>query len=463
MKLDSATLVIVSAVIQIILVLVLLHAWRNRETYPGFAAWVAGTAAWSVGGILALILPDLQPRIIPKGIGFGLLFLNPVLMLEGLRQFYGVRRRWTGLPLDLAIAAIAMAGQLYYVFVEENLPARIVWTNIGLAILFGRAAVAPLLYRQAWRDSMQWLLTLSLFPLSGLYLARVRHYLHVPDPTYTLAQMMQEETILKGLLLFAFIAQVVSAYCYLSLTANRTEGALRGARQREREVIDGLRQFINMITHGIKTPLAVIDRAAQFLGYEYGSHDGEIQSRVDSIRTSVGQLKGITDTCLLDTVVSQGELSLQYGPVELPPLLRELGERYRQIRPDRRITLDLAEHVPPSRGDARFLDYIIGIIVDNALKYSPADSPVTIGLAAAGAELEIRVCDHGMGIPPEELDQVGTWLYRAGNALKIPGAGIGLHTVRFILRLHGGSLDLANRPEGGLCVTVRLPVWRDSP
>ena len=107
MKLDSATLVIVSAVIQIILVLVLLHAWRNRETYPGFAAWVAGTAAWSVGGIRALILPDLQPRIIPKGIGFGLLFLNPVLMLEGLRQFYGVRRRWTGLPLDLAIAAIA--------------------------------------------------------------------------------------------------------------------------------------------------------------------------------------------------------------------------------------------------------------------------------------------------------------------------------------------------------------------
>ena len=71
MKLDTATIVVISIITDFILVLILLHTWRTRTTYRGFGVWIAATACWAVGSLLSLMLPTMQPQFIPKIIGNG--------------------------------------------------------------------------------------------------------------------------------------------------------------------------------------------------------------------------------------------------------------------------------------------------------------------------------------------------------------------------------------------------------
>ena len=69
MKLDTATIIFVGIVIDVCLLLILLHTWFTRKTYPGFCAWIAGSASWAVGAVVMMLLNALQPQFIPTIIG----------------------------------------------------------------------------------------------------------------------------------------------------------------------------------------------------------------------------------------------------------------------------------------------------------------------------------------------------------------------------------------------------------
>lgn len=103
MTLHTPTIVILSLLTDLLLVLILLHAWRTRTTYPGFLYWVAGTACWTVGSFFNMVLADLQLVFIPRIIGVSLILLHPILLYEGLARFYGLKRRWFRTPLNLAL------------------------------------------------------------------------------------------------------------------------------------------------------------------------------------------------------------------------------------------------------------------------------------------------------------------------------------------------------------------------
>jgi signal transduction histidine kinase len=98
-------------------------------------------------------------------------------------------------------------------------------------------------------------------------------------------------------------------------------------------------------------------------------------------------------------------------------------------------------------------------LLQNAIKYSPQGGEVEIELGAQDGMVYVRVADRGVGIPDEALPQIFERFYRAPNTdpSQISGMGIGLYVVREVVRLHGGSVTVAQRPGGGSCFCLSLP------
>jgi signal transduction histidine kinase len=111
-----------------------------------------------------------------------------------------------------------------------------------------------------------------------------------------------------------------------------------------------------------------------------------------------------------------------------------------------------------ARADPFRVQQVVANLVSNALKYSPADSPVEIGVAMIGDEAVISVTDHGPGIQAPEADRVFDRFYRAGAARReVGGTGLGLYIARQLVEAMGGRLWLVSRPGAGSSFSFSLP------
>jgi two-component system OmpR family sensor kinase len=108
-------------------------------------------------------------------------------------------------------------------------------------------------------------------------------------------------------------------------------------------------------------------------------------------------------------------------------------------------------------GQAESLRMMLGNLLDNALRYTPAGGRVDVELRASPGEAVLTVCDTGPGIPACERDRVFERFQRLAGA-DIPGSGLGLAIVKQVAAMHGGEVRLGDAPEGGLRVEITLPM-----
>jgi len=242
MKLDTTTIVVISVIVDFILVLILIHTWRTRTTYPGFVAWIAGTACWSLGSLLVILLSAMHPQFIPKIIGNFLIMLHPLLLFEGIRKFHDIRIRWWGTPLNCAIVSAGMLNQLYFFIVSENIAARTVGINLVLAMLFGRISLELLFYAHIRRYSMQWLLSTSLLPLIVLLVARAYTYAETTT-LETVSAITGHDTLLQWTIFYGIFVEIIIVYSYLSLTSDRVEDELRTEKRKLMKTIQVSDQY----------------------------------------------------------------------------------------------------------------------------------------------------------------------------------------------------------------------------
>lgn len=243
MKLDTVTIVVISVLTDFILVLILLHTWRTRTTYPGFRTWIAGTACWAVGSALSLMLSGMHPQFIPKIIGNGLIMLHPLLLFEGIHTFHGFPRRWWGTPLNCALVLCGSLYLAYYLYISEELITRVIAINAILALLFARTSIEPLLQAKPRRYSMQWLLSASLLPLVAILCLRTWYFCNSP-PFIKVADVLARDSMLRWLLFYGIVVELVIAYSYLSLTSDRVEEELRKSEKSLRELSASLQERV---------------------------------------------------------------------------------------------------------------------------------------------------------------------------------------------------------------------------
>ncbi|MEZ5936138.1 MAG: ATP-binding protein [Alphaproteobacteria bacterium] len=231
------------------------------------------------------------------------------------------------------------------------------------------------------------------------------------------------------------------------------------ALQKERELTGLQRQFVSMVSHEFRTPLAVIDGSAQRLLRRKEQVSAErMTGALVKIRTSVRRL-----TELMESVLSAARLEdcrIQIEPVDcdIAALVTEICAGYRELDTGHKIIEEIGRRPNMIQADEKLLRQAFSNLVSNAVKYAPSDTTIRVTAHDDGRDhVLISVRDEGVGIPEDELDRLFGRFFRASTSTGIPGSGIGLHLVKHLIDMHGGTIDVTSRPGQGSTFSVRLP------
>lgn len=234
-------------------------------------------------------------------------------------------------------------------------------------------------------------------------------------------------------------------------------GALNTFIGRLRRTLSQTETFIAEAAHHIRTPLAVMRNDAELALRHSGEEmtrarlRGLIRSADDAAR-SAGQL--------LDhaTVLYRADQA-ERAPLDLAQLTRAVADRLAPAAEMKDIDLRLTIEAPlPAEGDAVLVEAALRNIIDNAIKYSDADSLVEIIARAAGGKAEITVADRGRGLSGLTHDRLKRRFLRGANVGDVAGSGLGLTIVEEATTAMGGQFTLSPREGGGTCAILSLPL-----
>lgn len=228
------------------------------------------------------------------------------------------------------------------------------------------------------------------------------------------------------------------------------------AERRLNEMLKEQRSFLAMVSHEFRTPLTVMGLVVHNIG---GRHEDNDETREDIVRATRAnhRLMGLVDACLNNEWLDSTEVRLRPQWQDIARLLGELCEQ-RHIASGRDIMLSLPEQAVMLKVDTALIQVVFDNLIGNALKYASADAPVVVGVQPlpSGA-VEIAVTDQGPGVSPDEQGRVFERYYRSPAVLSHSGIGLGLHIVRRIVTLHGGTVWLDADYHEGARFVVQLP------
>ncbi len=213
--------------------------------------------------------------------------------------------------------------------------------------------------------------------------------------------------------------------------------------------------FMMAVTHELKTPISVTRLNLETL--QKYNLDPEKQKRL--IRTTLDEtsrLNFLTNNILIASQLEAGGYQSAKEDLDLSTLLKDCLQAFRERFPDR-VFKEEIEADADVKGDALLLQMLINNLLENAIKYSPKEMPVTAVLKKYRSGIELQVKDEGPGIPDEEKKKVFSKFYRIGNEAtrKTQGTGLGLYLCRKITRDHNADISVTNNePTGSNFVVI---------
>ena len=222
------------------------------------------------------------------------------------------------------------------------------------------------------------------------------------------------------------------------------------------ETIRTLRHFLADAAHELNTPLTALRTDLELVG---DAGDAPARSHfVAQAQVQVERLQALA-AGLLDLSRAEGGSAITRGKVDLNALVQNVSETYASRAEQGEVSFNL--QVPQvslgCEGDAVQLQRALSNLLDNALKFTPANGAVSVTLACVGEVAEIRVEDTGIGIPDADLPLLFSRFHRGRNAAAYPGNGLGLAIVKAIVEGHGGSVSITSSAQG-TCATLCLPL-----
>ncbi|MCL1515896.1 MULTISPECIES: sensor histidine kinase [Parasaccharibacter] len=235
-------------------------------------------------------------------------------------------------------------------------------------------------------------------------------------------------------------------------------------------LMEGVRQVSNAIAHDLRTPITRARNQLEEAFFSATSPD-ELRTAVDRAIGDLDHITGIFEALLRIAQIEAGARRSAFTTVNLNQLLSNMAELYEASAEDAGLSLALdVTPLPSLFGDERMLQQALANLLDNAIKFSPPNStltlsahPVMAGTApGSGAEkkpqgLEISVRDQGPGMNDADILRAHERFFRAESARNTPGSGLGLSLVQAVTSLHHGRLTLT-QANPGLKVTLFLPL-----
>jgi len=226
------------------------------------------------------------------------------------------------------------------------------------------------------------------------------------------------------------------------------------------QAADKLQQSLfNTVSHDLRTPLASVIGALSSVLEDGALLDALTQQKLlKTAQDEARRLNWLVQNLLDMTRLEGGAIRMKTQPCDVRDVvgaaLRQLGE----VAQSHPVSVTIAPNLPLVPMDNVLIVQVLVNVLDNALKYSPGETPVEIEAQTNADHLEIRVLDRGRGIPEEELERVFDKFFR-GTAPGAPkGTGLGLSICKGFVEAHNGRIVARNRAQGGTEVAVFLPV-----
>jgi len=251
----------------------------------------------------------------------------------------------------------------------------------------------------------------------------------------------------------AVLLAVAAGYIY----AGRALVPIRMSIERRQEALRRQREFTANASHELRTPLTVIRASAADLRRNRSQRVSEVGNALDDIESEVSHLAALVDDLLLLARTDSGVVEVAREPVDLADVAAEAAGALSPVAEQAGVSVVVDPRPAETVGDPLRLRQLVTILVDNAIRHTPAGGTVLVRVRREDQTVALDVLDDGPGIRDTDLDRVFERFWRADDAPS-GGTGLGLSIARWIVERHGGTILAANRPEGGARFEARLPV-----
>jgi signal transduction histidine kinase len=182
------------------------------------------------------------------------------------------------------------------------------------------------------------------------------------------------------------------------------------------------------------------------------------ESFLELIAGETGRLATLVADVLDTSRIEAGTFSFRFGEVDVGELVRDSVATAQLGQDEVRLLAEVREPLPRVRGDSERLRQVLMNLIDNAIKYSPAEGEVEVRAYREDGRVRIDVRDQGPGIAREDQRLIFEKFGRVTGGVSKPGTGLGLFIARSIAEAHGGALDVVSAPEQGSTFTLDLPL-----
>ncbi len=218
--------------------------------------------------------------------------------------------------------------------------------------------------------------------------------------------------------------------------------------------------FVSVISHELKTPVALIQGYAETLLRKDARWDPRTrQESLEVILEESDRLNHLIDNLLDASRLEAGKLPLEQEPIALDTLTERVVERARIHTDIHDIQVDFPSEYPIVQGDPTRLEQVLSNLLSNAIKYSPQGGRIAVKGRAAADEVIVTVADEGIGIPFEEQPHIFESFFRGSREYQqqTSGAGLGLYLAQAIVEAHGGRIWVDSDPGAGAAFSFAIP------
>ena len=232
---------------------------------------------------------------------------------------------------------------------------------------------------------------------------------------------------------------------------------------RQKKISEIKNDFINNMTHELKTPISTISLACEALGDQTIRPSGEqVGKYVGMIRDENKRLGVLVENVLRSAILDRSEMEMDRQPVDLHQVIQDVSRNISIQVEKRNGKLELELNAPESQitGDPIHLTNMVYNLLDNAIKYSREAPDITIRTYGDNQRIHLEFRDRGIGISREDQKRIFEKLYRVptGNVHNIKGFGLGLSYVKVIVEKHGGKVFVDSELKKGSKFTLQFPL-----
>lgn len=230
---------------------------------------------------------------------------------------------------------------------------------------------------------------------------------------------------------------------------------------KEKTLSDLKSQFVSLASHEFRTPLAEIMTSIEIIKVVLEKEKAIYPERIDvHLERCIEEVQRLTS--IMDNVLISGKMQLGKMPFE--PLTRdfisffnEVLKNFQMIFPEQSVNFKNSYESIEMSFDGKLMDHALNNILNNANKYSPKDSSISVELVDQEESILLTITDCGIGIPEEEQIHLFSSFFRASNTISYHGTGLGLGIVKQFIEIHNGNVIIESKINKGCKVIITLP------